>query len=148
MEHRLILHPTSLAGAGIGLACGFILHGVRSTLIGGAAGYGIMLLFYLFGILFMKVAARGKPDTETEALGFGDVNLAGVIGLILGWPGVTVGLTLAILLGGAISLVLFLAMMLSRRYRVFLAIPYGPFLVMGAVLSLFFQEAVLKAFYG
>ncbi len=49
MEHHLILHPTSVFGALLGLGTGVFLHGFRSTAIGGAAGFGIMLLFYLFG---------------------------------------------------------------------------------------------------
>ena len=73
------------------------------------------------------------------ALGFGDVNLAGVLGLLLGWPGIVLGLLLAILIGGVVSLVYLVVMAVLRRYHTFMAIPYGPFLIISAILLLYFQ---------
>lgn len=129
VEHRLILHPVSWAGAVLGGAVGVWRHGVTATLLGGAAGYGLMFGLYALGGIFARWAARrrGMPPDEV-ALGFGDVNLAGVMGLFLGWPGVIVGLVFAVLLGGAFSALYLLWMVLRRRYRAFAAIPYGPFL--------------------
>ena len=43
LEHRLILHPTSMFGAILGLGVGFLAHGPASTLIGGVSGLAIML---------------------------------------------------------------------------------------------------------
>ncbi|MBM3144118.1 MAG: hypothetical protein FJ010_03935 [Chloroflexi bacterium] len=140
MEHRLILHPVSWTGALLGLAVGSWLHGLTPTLIGGAAGYGLMLILYGLGFLFARGVARfrGEPIEEV-ALGFGDVNLSGVLGLLLGWPGIIGGLILAILLGGVVSFFYLLVTLLLRRYRVFTAIPYGPFLVCGAIGLLYFN---------
>jgi prepilin signal peptidase PulO-like enzyme (type II secretory pathway) len=106
--------------------------------LGGAAGFGIMLGFYLLGELFARWlrSRRGLPPEEV-ALGFGDVNLAGILGLLLGWPGITAGLILAILLGGAGSLLYILWMVIRRRYQSMAAIPYGPFMVLAAVILLY-----------
>jgi leader peptidase (prepilin peptidase)/N-methyltransferase len=146
LEHRLILHPVSVAGALLGFTLGTYLHGIGATLAGGAVGYAVMLAFYLLGALFSRFA-RGKPGGEV-ALGFGDVNLSGVIGLILGLPQVWMGLILSVLGGGLISLFLVLGMLAVRRYRAFLAIPYGPFLVLGAFILLFLpdfgQQVILR----
>ncbi len=133
-EHRLILHPVSWAGAALGVALGVWRHGLGSTLLGGAVGYAVMLGLYAFGGFFARWVARrrGEPLDEV-ALGFGDVNLAGVTGLFLGWPGVAAGLILAILLGGVVSGGYLLWMAARRRYRAFAAIPYGPFLALAAV---------------
>jgi leader peptidase (prepilin peptidase)/N-methyltransferase len=140
IEHRLILHTTSLAGAGLGLILGTWLHGLRWTILGGAAGFGIMLALYLLGGLFVRFLShrRGEPSSE-EALGFGDVMLSGVLGLILGWPGILPGLALAIFLAGAASLGYLFFMLINRKYRPDLAIPYGPFLILGAILLLYFK---------
>jgi leader peptidase (prepilin peptidase)/N-methyltransferase len=81
---------------------------------------------------------RGEQIDE-DALGFGDVNLSGVLGLLLGWPGITAGLFFAILFGGAVSLLVLLYMLVRRKYHAFQAIPYGPFLVAAAVVVLFFR---------
>ncbi len=143
LEHRLILHPVSLAGAGLALGLGSWLHGWRSTLLGGAAGFGGMLILFLFGELFARwITRRRGADFDEVALGFGDVNLAGVLGLLLGWPGIVGGLVLAILLGGVFSLLFMIGMLIFRRYRVFTAIPYGPFLVASGVLLLYFPQVV------
>jgi leader peptidase (prepilin peptidase)/N-methyltransferase len=86
---------------------------------------------------------RGKP-VEEDALGYGDVNLSGVLGLMLGWPGILAGLTIAILLGGAVSLIYLLVTVATRRYQAFTAIPYGPFLIAAAIVLLFFRSYMLS----
>ena len=43
LEHRLILHPVSIFGAILGLGVGWLLRGPGPTLLGGLAGFGIML---------------------------------------------------------------------------------------------------------
>jgi leader peptidase (prepilin peptidase) / N-methyltransferase len=145
IEHRLILHPVSLVGAGIGLLVGSHLHGLAATILGGLAGFGIMLALYGLGIGYAYLAAKRKGETQFEdALGFGDVNLAGVIGLMLGWPGVLAGIVLAILLAGGLSLVYVIVMLVARRYHSSLAIPYGPFLVASAVILLFFGQELAR----
>jgi len=88
IEHKLILNITSLVGAFLGFGVGVYLHGLVSTLLGGIAGFLAMLSLYLIGFGFMRIMGRWRGQkVEEEALGFGDVNLCGIIGLILGGPG-------------------------------------------------------------
>jgi leader peptidase (prepilin peptidase)/N-methyltransferase len=142
-EHRLILHPVSLAGAVIGLWLGITQHGVVATLIGGVAGFLMMLLLYQGGRLFIRLLVKWRNYAEVdEALGFGDVILAGVIGLMLGWPGIVVGLVLAILLAGIVSLLYLLILFIAHRYRSDVTIAYGPYLVASAFLLLFGKDLV------
>jgi len=143
LEHRLILHPVSLTGAALGIIFGSINHGFLNTIVGGAAGFGIMLVFYLLGNLFIKFLSHKRgEDIDEVALGFGDVNLAGVIGLLLGWPGVIAGVFLAIIIGGVISGIFLLLQIFRKRYEAFQALPYGPFLVISAVLLLYYSQSV------
>jgi len=138
IEHRLILHPVSLVGVVFGAAIGYWLHGFLPTLGGGAAGFLAMLLLYFLGDRFARLVARMRGQVLDEvALGFGDVNLAGILGLILGWPGILAGLGAAILLGGAASLILIAGQLVLRQYKPFTAIPYAPFLVLGSVIFLY-----------
>jgi leader peptidase (prepilin peptidase)/N-methyltransferase len=145
LEHRLILHPVSIAGVILGLGVGIflrgrhsIIYGVTSTLLGGAAGFGIMLIFYFIGELFVRQMAkkRGMPPDEV-ALGFGDVNLSGILGLLLGWKAIFACLFFAILAGGLVSLLIILGMLITRKYKAFTAIPYAPFLILSAIYFLF-----------
>jgi prepilin signal peptidase PulO-like enzyme (type II secretory pathway) len=141
IEHHLILHPMSWLGAVMGLATGVWLHDWLSTLLGGAIGFGIMLIFYWLGILYVRYIAkrRGQAIEEGDAFGFGDVNLSGVIGLLLGWPGILAGLVIAILISGAFMLIYISFMLLTRKFRPHMALPYGPFLAASAMYLLFLR---------
>ncbi len=135
MEHRVILHPVSLAGIALGLVVGIPLHGVITTLIGGIFGFGVMLLFYYVGVFYIRyMAKRRKMPTNEEALGFGDVSFSGVLGLLLGWPSIVVGLIFAVVVGGLVSLIIILKMLITKSYKAFTAIPYAPFLVLSALI--------------
>ncbi len=138
-EHRYIMMSTVLAGVVLGLGVGIFLHGLESTLIGGLGGLGVMGLFYLLGVLFARYRARKRGlDDGEEALGLGDVYLATVLGLLLGWPRILFGLLFGVLAGGVVSLLLILALVLTKRYQtmtVFTA--YGPYLIFGAFLILY-----------
>jgi leader peptidase (prepilin peptidase)/N-methyltransferase len=146
IEHRLIMHPVSLAGAVLGLVIGLIRNSWWETLLGGAVGFALMWLLYRLGDLIMKGLARMRGQTlDDVALGFGDVNLSGVLGLMLGWPLILPGLLLSIFIGGGVSLIYLVLMIITKRYRLFMALPYGPFLIAGAFLLLFFGEHLLKS---
>ena len=141
LEHRLILHPVSWLGAVLGLATGVWLHGWLSTLIGGAVGFGIMLVFYWLGILYVRKFAsrKGQPIEEGDAFGFGDVNLSGIMGLLLGWPGILAGLVLAILIAGAVTLLYLAYMLITRRYVPNTALAFGPFLAASTIYLLYIR---------
>ena len=148
LEHRLIMHPVSIVGAILGFGVGVFLHGIVATLIGGLGGIGIMIAFYAFGTLFARVRARkmrasGLDADDEEALGAGDVILAGVLGLLLGWPLIWFGLLLGIMLGGIITLPMFIFVLVARRYKRnawMIFIPYGPFFLISATLIIYLPK--------
>jgi prepilin signal peptidase PulO-like enzyme (type II secretory pathway) len=138
LEYRVVLYQTTIAGVIIGLVLGYYLHGFLFTIMGGLTGFGVMLLLYYLGILFAKLMARLRNQAEVGvALGFGDVTLAGVLGLILGWPGIMAGLLLAIVLGGLASGIYLLVLVILKKYQLFSAIPYAPFLVLSTIILLY-----------
>jgi prepilin signal peptidase PulO-like enzyme (type II secretory pathway) len=145
LEHRLILHVVSIAGAVLAAAIGIFLHGVASTLLGGAVGFAIMYLLYQLGALFSRLRARrmreaGLQADGEDALGWGDVMLAIVLGLLLGWPLVWFGLLLGVLIGGLVGLALVLVSIFRGRYgrqALMLFMPYGPAFVASAFCILF-----------
>jgi len=153
LEHRLILHPTSLAGALLGLIVGTSIHsradgfllGAGKSILGGLFGFGVMFALYLLGMLVARYRARkmraeGKTPDDEEALGGGDMYLAGVLGLMLGWPFIWEALVLGVLLGGLISFLFILVLLVRRRYfseALMTFIPYGPYFIIGAFYKLF-----------
>lgn len=85
--------------------------------------------------LFYFVLAVAWPG----GMGFGDVKLAGVVGMLLGWLGwgaVVVGGFGAFVLGGIASAVLLAMGRVGRKDGV----PFGPWLVLGGFLGIFFGE--------
>lgn len=138
MEYRLILNPVSLTGAVLGFGIGASLYGWQTSLIGGAVGFGSMLALYLLGEVFARYMSRRRGEIIEDALGYGDVNLAGVIGLLLGYPLIIVGLLSAIFLGGAFSLLFVIFMLVRKKYQAFAAIPYAPFMILSVIYVLYF----------
>lgn len=138
VEHRAILHEVSLVGVLIAIPFGLWLNGWEKTLLGLFVGGGVMLGLYYFGILFNRwMAKRRGQEIDEVALGFGDVILSAVLGIMLGWPRIIVCLFTAIVLGGLISGLYILYMLLRKRYQAFTAIPYAPFLVIAAVILIY-----------
>jgi leader peptidase (prepilin peptidase)/N-methyltransferase len=150
VEHRLILRPTSAVGGLLALGIGLWLRGALPTLIGGLAGFAIMAAFYYVGVLFTRLRARrmqaaGMGTDNEEALGGGDVILAGILGLLLGWPLIWFGLLLGVFLGGLIGLILLLVAIVRRQYgkqALMLFMPYGPSFVFSAFLIMFLPNLV------
>jgi prepilin signal peptidase PulO-like enzyme (type II secretory pathway) len=138
IEHRLIMHPVSIAGAVLALGTGIYIHGPAPTLIGGAVGFGSMLAFYFLGEVFSRyMSKRRRQAIEEVALGFGDVNLSGISGLFLGWPVILAGLLFTIFAGGFASLMVILFMLIRKRYQAFTPIPYAPFLILAIIFYLY-----------
>ena len=154
LEHHLILHPTSAVGAALGLGVGTyiqgqlhkdVLTGLGYSLLGGVTGFGIAFLLYQFGRLFTHLRARrmqaaGQAPDDEEAFGGGDVFLAGVLGLLLGWPFILRGLTLGILLAGVASILILAYQLVRRRYSgnaLMSFIAYGPYFILGAFILLY-----------
>jgi prepilin signal peptidase PulO-like enzyme (type II secretory pathway) len=136
VEHRLILWPVVWPAAIAMALLGIITpgHGLVKTLAGGLAGYGITLGIFLLAELFARVMQRLRGQKLDEvAFGGGDVNLAGIVGLAVGWPGVILALMIAVLLGGLFSFAYIVVQLVRRRYVPYSAVPYGPFLVAGAL---------------
>jgi len=80
-----------------------------------------------------------------RGMGFGDVRLAGVIGMMLGWLGLRylfLGLFLAFLLASVIGVALIAARLRSRKD----AVPFGPFMALGAVLAVLWGRAILSVY--
>ncbi len=80
-------------------------------------------------------------------MGFGDVKLAGVLGMYLGWLGwgaVIVGGFLGFFLGGLVGGALMVARKAGRKS----AIPFGPFMVAGALIAVFVGPAIADWYTG
>jgi leader peptidase (prepilin peptidase) / N-methyltransferase len=137
-EHRLPDVLTALA-----LACGGVFLGLAAVATGDWIGYGRAWLT----AAVMFAAFLGLAMLRPADLGLGDVKLAGVIGLMLGWLGwgeAVLGAFLGFLFGGLAGVLLLLAGKAGRRT----AIPFGPFMLVGALVAIAVGGVVLDAYLG
>lgn len=92
-----------------------------------AAIGGVALYVLYYGLMF----------AYPKGMGFGDVKLAGILGMSLGWLGwgqLVVGGFLGFLLGGLVGGGLMAVKLATRKSR----IPFGPFMILGAYLAILF----------
>lgn len=111
------------AFGGAGLVVAALAAGTPARLLTAVAGAAVSFAGYV--LLALLPGAR---------LGFGDVKLAAVLGLPLGWlgwPALGLGLLLPHLLNGVVVL----ALLVARRVRRDTALPFGPALLAGAWLA-------------
>jgi leader peptidase (prepilin peptidase)/N-methyltransferase len=134
--HRLpdrIVLPAYLV-SGILLTTAALLSGDPARLAVAAIGGGAMLVFY--GLLFIVYPA---------GMGLGDVKLAGVLGLFLGflgWPQLAVGAAAAFVLGGVFAIVL----LATGRARRGTGIPFGPWMIVGAWIGIVAGEQIAAGY--
>ena len=86
--------------------------------------------FFLFIFLF----SRGRW------MGFGDVKLAFLMGLFLGFPNILVALFFAFLIGAIIGI----GLILAKRKTLKSEVPFGPFLVTSTFIALFWGEVIIN----
>ena len=77
---------------------------------------------------------------KREGMGGGDVKLLAMIGAFLGWKMVILTIFLSSLVGSVIGIIVMIVKGKDFKY----AIPFGPFLSLGAVISLFYGEPIIR----
>lgn len=92
---------------------------IVNNLIGGFIGW-----FFFFCLVFFS---------KEKWMGWGDVYIGSLAGLILGWPNILLGLLLTFTIGAGVSVILILSKKTSMKSQV----PFIPFLVIGTILTIF-----------
>jgi leader peptidase (prepilin peptidase)/N-methyltransferase len=119
-----IVLPSYLV-CGLLLAPALVAHRDWSSAVRGVVAMAVLWAFYF-------ALALGYPG----GMGFGDVKLAGLLGLYLGWLGwssVLIGAFAGFLLGGMVGA----ALLVTGRAGAKTAIPFGPSMLAGAMLAVF-----------
>ena len=132
LYHQIIPDVISLPGIGVGLLGAFVLpqtsflQALLGMLVGG-------------GCLFF-VATVYQWIFKREGMGGGDVKLLAMIGAFLGWKAVILTIVLSSFIGSVVGILLMVAKGKDFKY----AIPFGPFLSLGAAIALFFGEEIVR----
>jgi prepilin signal peptidase PulO-like enzyme (type II secretory pathway) len=131
LERRLIpnriVYPAMLLA--IALAWVWPDRSIGQVLAGGGLAFAIMLIVFIVSL--------GR-------FGFGDVKMATLMGLAAGFPAMVAGLFLTAISAGLVAVVLLLTGVVKRGQYV----PYGPFIALGAIISLFWGNAIIDWYTG
>lgn len=131
IDYQIIPNEISLPGIPIGFIFSFFIptltpvESLIGILVGGGSLWAVASIYLLL--------------TKREGMGFGDVKLLAMMGAFLGWKGVLV----TIFTGSAIGTAAGLIAMIKSRKDMKMAIPFGPFLSIGAIIHLFFGDALI-----
>lgn len=136
IDHRIIPDVISLPGIVLGFAASFVMPSLNWTdsLLGLLAGGGS-----LYAVAWGYELITGK-----EGMGGGDIKLLAMIGAFIGWQGVL----LTIFLGSAMGTLVGVTAMLKEKQNMKMRIPFGPFLALGAVISIFFGNELILWYWG
>ncbi len=136
LEFTIIPDVFTLPGTVLGFCLSFIPGGFvswKQSLIGLIVGGGVFLLVGLLGEFIFK----------KEALGFGDVKFAAMLGAFLGWQNLLLILVLASFLGSIVGITM---IYLSGRKDKSSYIPFGPFLTISAWLAIYTGDIIIMAY--
>ena len=104
-----------------------------SLIINLLCGFGTFLFFVVISVGFSIL-------TKKESMGGGDIKLVFLLGLFLGFPNMIISLYLAFLTGGLTGIILILWKKKSLKNA---SLPFGSFLVLGALVCLFWGNLIL-----
>jgi len=136
LSHKIIPNAVTLPGIVLGLVCATTILplGFLNSLLGILIGGGILwLLAWVSPYLFGK-----------EGMGGGDIKLLAMIGAFLGWKPALMTIMVGSFLGSLVGVTLIAVQVIKREDY----IPFGPFLVCGALVALFFGQFILDWYQG
>jgi leader peptidase (prepilin peptidase)/N-methyltransferase len=135
LKHQIIPDVITLPGIPIALifAATLLPTGFVNGLLGLLLGGGLFYLMAALSVLILK----------KEGMGGGDIKLTAMIGALLGWKMVLLTIFVASLSGSVIGLLLIGTGLRSRTDP----IPFGPFLVLGALIAIFFGNDLLNWYF-
>jgi leader peptidase (prepilin peptidase) / N-methyltransferase len=149
IQHRIIPDEVSVGGMIIGFILisikgvelnplGFTFRPMLQALFGIIVGGGIIYLTgVIFDLVYFKLLKRPAINGETESMGGGDVKLLAMIGAFMGWQRAVLTFFLAPFFGLVIGII---NLVCKKDHT----IPYGPFLSIAALISLFWAQDLIR----
>ncbi|TRZ48918.1 prepilin peptidase [bacterium] len=152
LKHRIIPDEVSVGGIIIGFLLstikGFSLRPLAfdfnpmlDSFLGIIIGGGIIYLTgALFDLVYFKLLKKPPIQGETESMGGGDVKLLAMCGAFLGWQRALLTFFLAPFFGAIAGII---NLIVKKDHT----LAYGPFLSLGAILSLFWADKIIALIF-
>lgn len=135
IDYRIIPDIISIPGIPLGFLASLLLPQIKwlDSLIGIIAGGGSLL----------AIAWGYHLVTNKEGMGGGDIKLLAMIGAFLGWQGVLFTIMASSLIGTVVGVIL----MVRAGKGMKMALPFGPFLAIGAIIYLYFGPRLMDWYF-
>lgn len=138
--------PNGLTQSGLVLGLVFQVwngYGLSGAVAGAVQGLMMGIIGAVLGIwIFDIITLFASTALGQTAMGGGDAKLAAMLGAWLGWQGVLLSGFLACLVGAMVGGGAMALKLISRRQPM----PFGPFLAVGAVITMFWGPALIAAY--
>lgn len=149
IDHRLVLFTqTIIPGLLVAAVCAVLFTDAEldtaDYFIGAGMSYVIFWIFYMGGKIFSS-----SINTDEVAFGYGDVTLATLCGLMIGWQYMVFAMLITVLAGAAGAIIFITGRLVTRAgYELFTPLPYGPYIVFGTMVMMIGQEDVIRLMGG
>lgn len=139
LKHMIIPNGLVIAALIGSLTLFVVRFFYMDSIMGDAPWYSPLLGMAVPSVFLLLVALIGYVAYKGEAMGMGDIKICLPIGLFLGLKLSVLALFLSILIGGISGLFLIVTGLKGRKSQ----IPFGPFIVIGTVISLFYGNEIM-----
>jgi leader peptidase (prepilin peptidase)/N-methyltransferase len=135
LDHQIIPDVITLPGIPMGLVASFTLPTVtfKASVLGLLIGGGSL---WFVAWAYNLIAKR-------DGMGGGDIKLLAMIGTIIGWQGVIFTIFASSVMGSCVGITI----MLIKGKNMKFAIPFGPFLSIGAIAYVFFGSQIIAWYF-
>lgn len=134
IDYKLQIIPNRLTLTIFETGLLFTFLGVVLNIDGGIGLFINNILGMILGAgIFLIITVIGGLIVGKEAMGFGDVKLMGAIGLFFGWIDIIMISVMAFLFAAIVSV----GILAFRRKKINEYIPFGPFIVVGAIITIY-----------
>ncbi|MFV9646025.1 MAG: prepilin peptidase [Desulfobacterales bacterium] len=135
IDHQIIPDLITLPGIPVCFLASFALPSItyKESLLGLLAGGGSLLLVGWTYYLIKKA----------EGMGGGDIKLMAMIGAMVGWKGVLFTIFVSSLVGTLVGITI----MLRTKKGMKIAVPFGPFLSIGAITYIFWGPSLISWYF-
>jgi leader peptidase (prepilin peptidase) / N-methyltransferase len=135
LDHQIIPDIITLPGIPMGLIASFALPTITLK----ASALGLLI----GGGSLWFVAWAYNLIAHRDGMGGGDIKLLAMMGTIIGWKGVIFTIFASSVIGSCVGI----TMMLIKNKNMKFAIPFGPFLSIGAIAYVFFGSQIITWYF-
>lgn len=147
LEHRIIITPVILVACILAFVFALVVpesdRDFVDYIAGGGLGLGLFLVMFFGGGIFSSVVASARGEELSEvAFGFGDVYVATMCGLMIGWQAFIFAAIITVFLGALGGILFLIAQTLRGGYDAFTPLPYGQYIIIGTIIMMLWRSEI------